>query len=122
MEGHGEPEELLPSSDGVRLLDEPPNRDPPHGESPTDLLEVGAQGDWFIILVGWIPELDVIPTAIEAGRPKSDLRRGKIWMPEDTALERNSPARQAEKYLGRFAKADSPEPLASPANFGSMPE
>jgi hypothetical protein len=43
-------------------------------------------------------------------------------MPEDTALERNSPARQAEKHLGRFAKSDSPEPLASPANFGSMPE
>jgi hypothetical protein len=42
-------------------------------------------------------------------------------MPEDTALERNSPARQAEKHLGRFAKSDSPEPLASPADFGSMP-
>ena len=52
VEGHGEPDELLPGSDGVRLLDEPPNRCPPRGESPTDLLEVGAHRGGFIIQVG----------------------------------------------------------------------
>ena len=43
-------------------------------------------------------------------------------MPEDTALERNPPTRQAQKHLRRLAHADGPEPLASPANFGRVPE
>lgn len=122
VKGHGEPNKLLPSSDGERILNESPNRRPPCGESPTDLLEVGAHGGIFIIQVGRRAELNVIPAPIQAGRPKRDLGCGKFGMPQDAALERNPPARQTEKHLGRFATADGPEPLASPADFRSVPE
>ena len=99
VERHRETDELLTSSDMKRILDKSADRGPARGESSSDLLKVGPHSHGFIIQVERRPEQHVIPTPIHAGGPKSDLGRGKLWMPEDSALERNPPACKVENHL-----------------------